>query len=71
MSKKSCHYSRKYEVGTIRTKYNFWIIKQINYTLIYTCSHQRTKSKPQIEDNAMLGTSTDTTELNPVTSVLS
>lgn len=51
-------------------KIQFWIIKQINYTHIYTCSHQHTKSKPQTKDKAMLGTSTDTTNLNPILSVL-
>jgi hypothetical protein len=51
-------------------KIQFWIIKQINYTHIYTCSHQHAKSKPQTKDDAIVGVSTDKTTLNPVLSVL-
>jgi hypothetical protein len=50
-------------------KIQFWIIKQINYTHIYICSHQHTKSKPQTKDNAILGTSADKIQLNLTLSV--
>jgi len=68
--KKELPLLKKISGGYNPHKIQFWIIKQINYTHIYTCSHQHTKSKPQTKDNAILGTSTDTTKLNPILSIL-